>query len=136
MAMLLKRFFFSYLLCLLSLTALSQAIDNTLSFKNINSTQYSRLNYENDVFSATDIYYTQGICLELAFPAVGRSVIHRVLIDPHFYDTRYTVAVQHNGYTPTSISSDTLLRGDRPFTACLFAQASLLAIDIAGHQRF
>ena len=52
-------------LCVCSLFANAQAMDNTLSFKNINSDSYYRLNYENDFFSGTDIYYTQGIHMEL-----------------------------------------------------------------------
>jgi lipid A 3-O-deacylase len=34
---------------------------------------YFRLNYDNDFFSATDRYYTQGILAELILPGIKKS---------------------------------------------------------------
>ncbi len=116
--------------------AICQAIDNTLSYKNINQDRYFRLNYENDVFSATDIYYTQGIHLELVSPALRRFPLSRLLIRPSYHYVRYGIGLEHNGYTPSSISSDAILYGDRPFTACLMLKTFLQATDSAGKQRF
>jgi len=48
----------------LRLIGAAQAIDNTLSFRNINGDHYFRINYENDFFTGTDRDYTQGIYLE------------------------------------------------------------------------
>lgn len=113
-----------------------QAIDNTLSFKNIPQDKYFRFNYENDVFSTTDQYYTQGINGELVHPDLRRFPLSRLLVRPRFDHTRYGIGVQHNGYTPTSISSDNILYGDRPFAACLFFNTFLIATDTARRQRF
>jgi lipid A 3-O-deacylase len=114
----------------------AQAIDNALSFKNINSDSYFRLNYENDFFSATDIYYTQGIHVELVAPWVRQFPMSRLLFAPHYSNVRYGIGLEHDGYTPTSISSDDILYGDRPFAACLFLKTFAIATDSVHHQRF
>jgi lipid A 3-O-deacylase len=113
-----------------------QTIDNTLSFKNINSNSYIRVNYENDVFSGTDIYYTQGMCLEYVAPWMKKSPLGKILVHPRFKDIRYGLNIHHDGYTPSSISSDEILYGDRPFAACLFLQSFLIATDPEKKQRF
>ena len=111
-------------------------IDNTPSYKHIGYQSYFRLNYENDVFSATDKYYTQGIHLEVVAPWVIDFPISKLLIHPHFSSLRYGIGLEHNGYTPTSISNPAILYGDRPFTATLALKSFLLGIDPAGKQRF
>lgn len=123
-------------LCLCNLSAGAQAMDNTLSFKNINSDSYYRFNYENDFFSGTDIYYTQGIHMELVAPWVKKIPLSKLLLHPRFGYTRYGIGVEHDGYTPTDISPDFILYGDRPFTACLFLKTFLIAIDTVKKQRF
>jgi len=114
----------------------AQAIDNTLSFKNINSDRYVRYNYENDVFSLTDQYYTQGMNLELVAPWIRQFPLSRLLPHPRWGYSRHGLAFQHNGYTPTSISSDNILYGDRPFAACLFLNTFRISIDTVRKQRF
>ncbi len=114
----------------------SQAIDNTLSYKNINSDKYFRLNYENDFFSSTDKYYTQGIHLELVAPWVKQFPISKLLFHPHFSYIRYGIGLEHEGYTPSSISDPHILYGDRPFAGCFFLKTFLIAIDPQKKQRF
>ena len=125
------------LLVLASCSAGAQAIDNSLSFKNINSDAYFRLNYENDFFSATDIYYTQGIHIELVTPWLRRFPLCRLLVHPrNFSYVRYGIGFEHEGYTPTSYSNPSILYGDRPYAACLFMKTFLIAIDPTKKQRF
>lgn len=107
----------------------AQQIDNTLSFKNINTDKYFRLNYENDFFSATDMYYTQGIHLEIISPAIKNFPLSNLLIHPSNTYTRYGIGLEHNGYTPSSIQHSELLVGDRPFAACLMLKAFQISID-------
>ena len=114
----------------------AQAIDNTLSFKNINSGRYIRLNYENDFFSATDKYYTQGIHLEVVAPWVKNIPISKLLIHPHYANIRYGIGLEHNGYTPTDYTVPQILPGDRPFAACLFLKTFQISIDPVRKQRF
>jgi hypothetical protein len=98
----------------------AQAIDNTLSFKNINSEKYFRINYENDFFSATDIYYTQGMHMELVSPGIKKFPLCRLLICPAYNNIKYGIGAEHDAYTPTTIRSDNIQYDDRPFAACLF----------------
>jgi len=126
----------SLLTCLIPLAAGAQAIDNTLAYKNINSDSYFRINYENDFFSGTDEYYTQGIHLELVAPWVKKFPLSYLLIRPRYSYIRYGLGVEHDGYTPTSVTNPAILYGDRPFAACLFAKNFLIAIDSVKKQRF
>lgn len=116
--------------------AYTQAIDNTLSFKNINTDSYFRINYENDFFSATDIYYTQGIHMELVSPGMKKFILGKLLIHPAYGTIKYGIGAEHDAYTPTTIRSDDIQYGDRPFTACLFLKTFLIAIDEQNKQRF
>ena len=50
----------SFFFCWTTFWLSAQRIDNTVSFLNVNSDKYFRFHYENDYFTATDRYYTQG----------------------------------------------------------------------------
>jgi hypothetical protein len=114
----------------------AQAMDNSLSYKNLNTDRYFRINYENDFFSSTDKDYTQGIHLELVAPWVKRFPVSKLLLHPRYSYIRYGIGVEHDAYTPASISAPQILYGDRPFTASLFLKTFLLATDSIHHQRF
>lgn len=116
--------------------ASGQAIDNTTSYKNINLDRYFRITYENDFFSATDEYYTQGINLELVSPAMKKNPLAYALIRPNFGYVRYGLGFQHNGYTPSTVSYNEIQYGDRPFAGTMFLQTFMIAIDSAKKQRF
>jgi len=134
--MLIRQVVLSVFISLLPFTVGAQAIDNSLSFKNINSDEYFRINYENDFFSGTDILYTQGIHIELVAPWLKRFPISRILIHPRSFSyVRYGIGFEHDGYTPTSYSNPHILYGDRPYAACLFMKTFLTAIDSVNRQR-
>ena len=135
--MLIRNIILPILIALLPCSAGAQAIDNSLSFKNINSDTYFRFNYENDFFSATDFYYTQGLHIELVTPWVKHFIISKILVHPrNFSYIRYGIGFEHDGYTPTSYSNPNILYGDRPYAACLFMKTFLIAIDPIKKQRF
>ncbi len=119
-----------------SATSRGQAINNLLSYKNISTDRYFRFNYENDVFSATDEYYTQGIHLEIVSPAMRKNPLAKLLAHPKGQYTRYGLAIEHNGYTPSSIGSDTILTGDRPFAATLYSKTFQVTINPENRSRF
>lgn len=121
---------------LLPIITCAQAIDNTPSYKNISSNKYFRIIYENDFFSGTDKYYTQGIHIELVAPWINRFPLGRLLIHPHYSYTRYGMGLEHDGYTPSEIAPSSILYGDRPFAACLFLKTFLIATDPVKKQRF
>jgi hypothetical protein len=133
----LRKIILPILITLLPFTTGAQAIDNTLSFKNITSDAYFRFNYENDFFSGTDIYYTQGLHIELAEPWMKHFIISKILVHPrNFSYIRYGIGFEHDGYTPTSYSNPVILYGDRPYAACLFMKTFLITIDPIKKQRF
>jgi lipid A 3-O-deacylase len=98
--------------------------------------KYFRLVYENDVFNATDRYYTQGVSAELVTPGIKRFPLTKLLVNPRLTHTSYGVAVEHDAYTPTSISSDSILFGDRPYAATLVTRVFLQATDSIRQLKF
>jgi hypothetical protein len=124
------------LIIFVSQVAKAQEVDNLLSFKNINSDKYFRLNYENDYFSATDIYYTQGVSIEYVSPSLAHFPLSKLLFRPNYGYTRYGLGLEHDGYTPTSIGHDNILYGDRPFAATLTLKSFQISIDSVRRRRF
>jgi lipid A 3-O-deacylase len=101
----------------------SQAVDNLASFRMQDADRYVRLHYENDFFSGTDLYYTQGINLEVVHPGLQKFPLSKILLSPAQGVTKYGLALEHNGYTPSSITHDNILYGDRPFAADFFLKS-------------
>ena len=122
--------------CFIASAGHAQVIDNMLSFKNINSDRYFRFNYENDVFQAIDEYYTQGVHIEIVSPGLKKNPLTKLLLLPGFSIKKYGLGIEHDGYTPSSISYDNILFGDRPFAACLALKSFAIAIDPVHKQRF
>ncbi|MBC7554627.1 MAG: lipid A deacylase LpxR family protein [Taibaiella sp.] len=118
-----------------SITSFAQVINNLASYTNVNSGNYFRLNYDNDFFSAKDEYYTQGIHLEYVHTRLNKFVVNKALLHPGFTTLKYGIGAEHNGYTPSSISSDSILYGDRPFAAALYFKFFCIAIDAEHQQR-
>lgn len=131
----LKKIFPGFLLSIMTAVGYGQAIDNIAISRDINSNRYFRLNYENDYFSATDQYYTQGINLEFVHPALSKFPVSGILLHLKGGSHKYGLSVEHDAYTPTSISSSEILYGDRPFAACLFLKTFKLSVDTVKHQR-
>ena len=104
---------------LLSVTAWGQVMDHTASFRMVNADSYIRLHYDNDLLAGTDQYYTQGIHLEWVCPALAGNPLNRLLMVSGKNAPRFGIALEHNGYTPTSIRSNQILYGDRPFAGVI-----------------
>lgn len=124
-----------FLLCLLHHTIYGQAMDNTLSFKNINNDNYVRFNFEDDYFAGVDYYYTGGVDLEYAAPWIKNFLLSKILIHPKYSYIRYGLALESDLYTPTDIGKSCIQYGDRPYAACLFLKTFLIAIDTNKKQR-
>ncbi len=122
-------------LLLLATTSKAQVIDNISTLKNINSDRYLRLHYDNDYFTATDIYYTQGISLEAVFPALKANPLNILLLKPKQNAFKYGLRFDHYGYTPTSIGSNSILYGDRPFCGNLSFSSFIMALDSVKNAR-
>ena len=77
--------------------------------------------YDNDFFSATDYYYTQGVRFEFVFPFVKKIPTTKLLF--HFKkntNEKYGFAFNQECFTPTSIRRDTVFTGDRPFAGAIY----------------
>ncbi len=121
--------------CLKGPFAVAQAIDNMASFRMMTAEKYIRFHYENDYFTATDYYYTQGINIEMVDPSFRKFPLTKILIAPRNGTRQFGISVEHNGYTPTSIESNEILYGDRPFAAALMLKTFSMTGDSARHYR-
>ena len=108
--------FFLILICCTDI-AKAQLIDNSSTFRNIQQKKYFRVHYDNDYFTKTDKYYTQGITFEYAHPFIKKIPAARLLWTPFDTQPQYGITFNLFGYTPTTILSDSILYGDRPFNA-------------------
>ncbi len=131
----LQRIVYSFCLCCACLIASGQRIDHFSTFRNIQSDHYFRFHYDNDYFTATDKYYTQGITLEYVSPSIKRSFPARLLWKPFASVPQYGINFNLFGYTPTSISSDRILYNDRPFDANLSVKIFLVQADSLHQQQ-
>lgn len=107
----------------------AQAIDNSLSFRNIEGNKYFRINYENDFFAASDRDYTQGILIEKVHPALSRFPLMKLLWHPGHIETKYGLAIEHNAYTPNQIGAFAIQYDDRPYAGVLLLKSFLIADD-------
>ncbi len=96
---------------------MAQRIDNTSTFRTIEEESYFRFHYDNDFFTKSDEYYSQGITAEFRHPALSKFILSGLLWKPFTTRAKYGVTFNLFGFTPTSIASDSILYGDRPFNA-------------------
>ncbi len=133
-----KLFYFSSItlyFLLFPLFGWSQKIDNLASFRNNSQNSYFRFHYDNDYFTATDKYYTQGYQFEVVSHSLRKNPLTRLL--PQFKNspTQFGLAFEHYGFTPTSIQSDVILVGDRPFATCILLKTFKMSVDTVHRQR-
>ena len=107
----------------------AQLIDNTSTFKTIQQKSYFRFHYDNDYFTKADYYYSQGISFEYVNPVLKKNPLNKILIRPAGNDIKYGISLDLFGYTPTSILSDSILVGDRPYAAIIDARVFASATD-------
>ena len=107
----------------------AQLIDNSSTFRNISRNSYFRFHYDNDYFTKTDEYYTQGITFEFVHPSIQKFLLAKLLWKPFISIPQYGITMNIFGYTPTSIRSDSILYGDRPFNANISLKTFLIQVD-------
>lgn len=94
---------------------------------------YFSFRYDNDFFSATDRYYTQGIALTLIHPVVRYSPFSYTLIRLNKTNALnyYGFHAEQDVFTPKSIRymGGAIFYGERPFTAIFFISHSLTSIN-------
>ncbi len=94
---------------LLNVVALGQ---DSLRYKEAYS-----IRYENDLFAGTDRYYTQGIFLQYDHLEINLKWLNKFFFRVPNIQRSLQTGVAQKVYTPSSITSDTLLLGDRPYAA-------------------
>lgn len=119
---------FIFLFCFAD-NANAQLIDNTSSFRSINKNNYFRFHYDNDYFTKTDEYYSQGITLDFVSPSIKKFPASKLLFKPYKTVPKYGITFNLFGYTPTSIKSESILFGDRPFDANITLKTFLIQVD-------
>ncbi|HTB06772.1 MAG TPA: lipid A-modifier LpxR family protein, partial [Bacteroidia bacterium] len=99
----------SILFLLISLQSFAQKDSSAIS-----QNKSFAFNYENDFFTATDRYYTQGIRLEYVLPVFNKLLLMKTL--PHLSGAvmQYGLSVSQDCYTPTEVTTPTIRYGDRP----------------------
>ena len=107
----------------------AQRIDHTASFRHISQPTFIRLHYDNDFFRATDYYYSQGYSIEVVHPVLRKNPLTSLLIKAKTTQAQYGLAFEHFGFTPTTIRSDVIELGDRPFAACLLLKTFSQSLD-------
>ena len=114
----------------------AQRIDNTVSYRGMNSDSYFRFNYDNDFFSALDLYYTQGYSFELAGVWLEKNPVNKIFITAGNNSNVYGLLFEQSGFTPTDITADEILYGDRPFAATIALKSFLSSTDTINKSRF
>lgn len=117
------------LICMFfSTLLLSQSIDSSAIPKKLES--YIGLKYDNDFFSATDRYYTQGIQLSIINQMIKYSPISYALIRLNKKALNYYgLHFEQDCFTPKSIRYDTLNYLERPFAATFFVSHTLNSLN-------
>lgn len=99
--------------------------------RRLNDTCGVMLSYANDVFARTDRYFTQGVQLTVFHPAFSRLDPLYVLSPVPTRRVSYYATGVHESWTPSSIRSDSVLRGDRPYAAI-----AALRLECFSYNRF
>ncbi|MEO7394705.1 MAG: lipid A deacylase LpxR family protein [Chitinophagaceae bacterium] len=118
-----------------SLSGYTQLIDNISTFKSVNNKSYFRFHYDNDYFTKTDYYYSQGVTVEYVHTGLKKFPVSKLLLKPGNSDTKYGITFNLFGYTPTSISKSQILYGDRPYSSAMSIKFFAMGSDSIRQQR-
>ncbi|MES3035572.1 MAG: lipid A deacylase LpxR family protein [Gemmatimonadota bacterium] len=113
----------------------AQAIGTTGIERDLPATSSWRLVYDNDFFTATDRYFTQGILLEVTSPKLGRLPLMRVLLAPRGTLSRHSVVLEDDGYTASDLKAPQILAGDHPYAGTKQVRIQAIATDTLRRQR-
>jgi lipid A 3-O-deacylase len=124
-----------FILITYGFAAPAQLIDYSYTFRTLPQKTYFRFHYDNDYFTKTDYYYSQGITLEYVNPSIKKLLPAKLLLQPAKANLQYGITFNIFGYTPTSIRSNDILFGDRPYASCMSFSIFAIASDSAKQQR-
>jgi lipid A 3-O-deacylase len=121
--------------CFWSSLSFAQAVDNISAFRAIPNDAYWRLHYDNDFFTATDQFYTQGVNLEVVHPGLRKFPLSKLLLGPKNQAIQYGIAMIHDVYSPSSIRHSEIILNDRPYCANWMLTTFAIATDSAKQAR-
>ena len=113
----------------------AQAISTVGAERETRREAWWRIAYDNDFFTATDRYFTQGVVVEVVTPALGRLPTRRLLIAPRGSVSRFGLAYEDDGYTASDLKASQILRNDHPYAGTRQLRAFSIATDAAKGQR-
>lgn len=120
---------------LISPALFAQRIENTAAFRQINSDHYLKIHFENDFFSHTDYYYSQGVAIEYVAPALKINPLNKLLIRQKNSELKYGIDLEINAFTPMDIVRKDILYGDRPFAATFTLKSFLISSNLEKRAR-
>jgi len=101
-------------------------------FLSMAQTHVIKLNYANDFFYATDRYFTQGVRLEYIAPVFQFLPFKYLQIETNEKQKRYAgIAIERNGFTPTSIRINQIPTETRPYAGTTFISNFNILLDAA-----
>lgn len=110
-------------LCLISLGSKAQVADTLPKYKG-----YFHYMYENDLFTGTDRYYTQGSIVEFMHPVFAKSPINKILLKFNKADLfEHFISFRQDVFTPKSIRNKTLDSTDRPYAGTFFFSQKIIS---------
>lgn len=122
------KFFYPFIGFIFSLSSISgQSVNQSEVYRKMTSEKYIRLHYENDVFTASDQYYTQGLNLEFVHPKLKNNPVNLLLLCPDNFKLTYAVSFEHSVYTPSEIQTSEILYNDHPFSSTLLLKSIVIA---------
>lgn len=81
--------------------------------------------FENDIFSYTDRYYTNGLVFKYTAPGLAVIPVSRLMLPPgHNTIVHASVSLHHAMFTPFTTKNPPLLDGDRPYASTLYLRYS------------
>jgi lipid A 3-O-deacylase len=106
-----------------------------------NTLQLIRISEDNDGLNTrreiSDRQYTNGTRLEVFYTKQTKRRFLSALLIPLAgqVNNMYSIGLTHLMYTPTDIKKKTIIKGDRPYTATLYATHALTSSDPENKQR-
>lgn len=119
---------FFFFLCPIIICA--QKIDNTISYRAIESESYFRFHYDNDYFAATDENYTQGYSFEVVLQSLEKNPVNTLFFKPSSANKKFGLALEHIGFTPNDYVSKDIQFGDRPFASAIMLKSFKIDTNI------
>ena len=115
--------------------ASAQAISTTGIERETGRDAYWRIVYDNDFFTATDRYFTQGIVVENVRKSLGNFPVARLLLAPRGSVRRVGLAYEDDGYTSSDLKRSDILRGDHPYAGTKQLRLFAIAVDTLRRRR-